>query len=411
VKLLHVVPSYLPAWQHGGPIRSVHGLCRALVARGHQVTVFTTDTDLRGQVPVSQPVDRDGVAVWYFQVRGPRRLYWSPDLRSALQRQVATFDFVHLHSVFLWPTSAAASAARHLGVPYFVAPRGMLVSELLRRRGTLRKSLWIRLVERQTLANAAALHVTSGLEGEEAQQLAAEMGLELPPVVLLPNGVDEESDSEDAPLSASVADALTHQPLVLFLGRLSWKKGLDRLIAALPGAPQATLAIAGGDEEGIRPQLEALAREAKVADRVRFLGAVNGPDRMALLHRAALVALTSYSENFGNSALEAMAAGTPVVVTAEVGLADEIRRSGAGLVAPGEAEALGRAIGRLLANPTVRRAMGQKGREAVARSYRWDRVAAATERAYLDVLARRRPNPATADASPSPADPEVAARP
>ncbi len=386
MKVLHVVPSYLPAWQHGGPIRSVHGLCRALVAAGHEVTVFTTDTDLRGLVPIARPIDRDGVAVWYFAVRGPRRLYWAPALGTTLQRHIAGFDLLHLHSVFLWPTSAAARVARRVGIPYLLAPRGMLVGDLLRRRGALRKKLWIRLVERQTLAHAAAVHVTSELEAEEVRRLAAQMGMALPPLILLPNGVDEEGDPIGSPLAPAVTAALQRQPLVLFLGRLSWKKGLDRLIAALPYAPTATLAIAGGDDEGVQPALEAQARRSDVADRVLFLGPVHGAERSALLHRSALLALTSYSENFGNVALEAMAAGTPVLLSPEVGLADEVQRSGAGMVVDPAPLTLGASIETLLSNPARLQAMGARGKAVVAERYRWEGIAAATERAYLDVL-------------------------
>jgi glycosyltransferase involved in cell wall biosynthesis len=386
MKVLHVVPSYLPAWQHGGPIRSVHGLCKALAARGHEVSVFTTDTDLRGRVAIGRPVDRDGVAVWYFGVRGPRRLYWAPGLRSAMQKHIGGFDLVHLHSIFLWPTSAAASVARHAGTPYVIAPRGMLVPDLLRRRGTLRKSLWIRLVEQHTLAHAAALHVTSALEAAEARSLAKTMEITLPPILLLPNGVEEGRDDPRAALAPAVAAALGRQPLVLFLGRLSWKKGLDRLIEALPRAPRATLAIAGGDEEGIAPALEALARRHGVADRVCFLGAVQGGDRTALLHRSALLALPSYSENFGNAALEAMASGTAVLVTPEVGLAEEVQRSGAGVVADGDPVSLGTALDALVSNAIELRAMGERGLATVAETYRWERIAAAAERAYLGIL-------------------------
>ena len=386
MRILHVVPSYLPAWQHGGPIRSVHGLCKALAKRGHEVSVFTTDTDIRGRVPIGRAVDRDGVAVWYFAVRGPRRLYWAPELRSVLQRRVKDFDLVHLHSVFLWPTSAAASIARRAGRPYLLAPRGMLVGDLFRRRGAVRKTLWLKLIERQTLAHAAALHTTTELEASEARELAESIGLSLPPVLVLPNGVDEERDDPQASIAPEIASALARTPLVLFLGRLSWKKGLDRLIEAMPGVPLATLAIAGGDEEGIRPELEALAHRCAVADRVTFLGSVQGADRTALLHRSTLLALTSYSENFGNAALEAMAAGTPVLLTPEVGLAAEVERSGAGVVTSGNPVVLGATLAALLADAVQLAEMGRRGIEAVADRYRWDRVAAATELAYLDIL-------------------------
>ena len=301
MRILHVVPTYAPAWKHGGPIRAVHGLCKALVARGHAVSVFTTDVDTGGAVPATgEAVPLDGVAVHYFPVR-LRRLYDSPAMARALRERIGAFDLVHLHSVFLRPTALAARAAERAGVPYLVAPRGMLVPDLIRRRGRLRKALWLRLVERRTLAKAAGLHATSALEAEEAGRL----GMPLPRIFVVPNGVEAEAYDPELPVSSSVRAMIVGAPFLLFLGRLSWKKGLDRLIPALTRTPEVALAVAGNDEEGIRPQLAALAAEHGVSDRVTFLGEVGGNDKAALLHQTVALVLPSYSENFGNSALEA----------------------------------------------------------------------------------------------------------
>jgi len=377
VKILHVVPTYVPAWKHGGPIRSVHGLCKALVARGHQVTVFTTDVDTDGAVPVGEAVALDGVEVWYFPVTAPRRLYRSPRMGAALRQRISGFDAVHLHSVFLWPTAAAARAAERAGVPYLLAPRGMLVADLLRRRGRWRKAAWLRLVERRTLARAAGLHVTADLEAEEARKL----GFPLPRVFVVPNGIDPEPPPAGAALAEPVQSLLAGPSFLLYLGRLSWKKGLDRLIPALARVPGAMLAVAGNDEEGIRSKLEALARGAGVAGRVRFLGPVDGADKAALLHGCAALVLPSYSENFGNSVLEAMAAGRPVAVTPEVGLAGVVREERAGIVAEGDPNLLGDALRALLADPG-REAMGRRGADAASRRFGWEAVAAQMEAVY-----------------------------
>jgi glycosyltransferase involved in cell wall biosynthesis len=373
-----VVPTYAPAWKHGGPIRAVHGLCKALAARGHEVTVFTTDVDTGDRVPnTGEAVMLDGVAVHYFPVR-LRRLYDSPEMGKVLEKTVGGFDVVHLHSVFLRPTALAARAAERTGTPYLVAPRGMLVPDLLRRRGRWRKALWIRLVERRTLERAAGLHVTSSLEAEEA----ARLGLPLPPVFLVPNGIEPEPYRPEIPVTEAVRRLLDGARFFLFLGRLSWKKGLDRLIPALAHTPGAVLAVAGNDEETIRPKLERLAAGSGVADRVIFLGPVDGNDKTALLHRAHALVLPSYSENFGNAVLESMAAGRPVVMTPEVGLADVVRESGAGLVVEGAPEALGAALRDLLADPERADAMGRRGAEEAVRRFGWGAVAEEMERAY-----------------------------
>ena len=199
MRILHVVPSYLPATRYGGPIYSVHALCAALVELGHEIHVYTTNVDGPGvsDVPVGVPVDLDGVQVTYFAAGLGRRLYRSPAMGAALRRNIAGFEAVHLHSVFLWPTAAAAAAARKNRVPYVVAPRGMLVADLIRRKSRLLKSAWIFLFERRNLAGAAAVHVTSDIEAEDIGKL----GIGMRRVAVIANGIDLPPDiaQADAP--------------------------------------------------------------------------------------------------------------------------------------------------------------------------------------------------------------------
>ena len=320
MRILHVVPSYIPAWRYGGPIRSVHGLAKAQARAGDQVEVFTTDADgpRRLDVSTDRPVEIDGVLVNYFRRDFPRRLYRSRAMGEALRRRVEEFDIAHLHSVFLWPTRVAARIAAAALVPYFVSPRGMLVESLIVRRGRVRKRLWIRLVERKSLSESAGIVLQSELERQELERL----GLQLAPTCVAPNGLDlEEIVIERAqPVPLEVTQLIDGDPYVVFLGRLTWKKGIDRLIAAMRDVPEARLIVAGNDEEELRPSLERLARSSGTADRVHFLGEVRGAAKWALLEGAAVFCLPSISENFGIAALEALAAGTPVVVSPTVGL-------------------------------------------------------------------------------------------
>lgn len=381
MKVLHVVASYLPARRYGGTIVSVHGLCKALAARGHQVQVYTTSVDgaSNSAVPHGVPVTIDDVTVHYFESRHLRRIYRSPELGQALRDHVHEFDVVHTHAIYLWPLWTAARAARRAGVPYVVSPRGMLEKDLIAQKSTLLKASLIAFIEKQTLEGAAAIHVTSRREAEEA----ADFGFNLPTVREVPNGVAMESSS-DVAISPGIAALVNGAPFVLFVGRINWKKGLDRLIAALPHAGEVRLVIAGNDEDDYQPTIEALATAAGVRDRVVFAGTVLGADKAALVTGARALVLPSYSENFGNVVLEAMAAGRPVIVTPEVGVADVVRDSGAGLVVPGSPDALGGAIASLVADPARGDEMGVRGRDT-ARRYSWDSVAAQMERLYQEV--------------------------
>jgi glycosyltransferase involved in cell wall biosynthesis len=395
VKILHVVPSYLPAHRQGGPLRSVHGLARELAAAGHRVEVFTTSFDVAGRVSFAAAVDLDGVQVSYYPLAGPQRLYWAPALARELRRRIRDYDVVHLHSVFLWPTSAAARIAERAGVPYVLAPRGMLVPALLRQHGRWRKSVWLAARERRTIERAAALHATSAREAEDLAAFAAERGIALPAIEIVPNGVDEVVDPTGE-VSPAVAAALATDRVALFLGRLSWKKGLDTLVEALSHAPGALLVLAGPDDESMRAQLESAAAGAGVGDRVCFLGHVDGADRAALLHRSRVLVLPSRNENFGNVVLEAMVCGTPVVVTEGVGLADEVRRSGAGVVAASSPGAIGAAIRTIFeASATERERMSSAGRAAAA-GFGWPAIAKLTERLYSSVAKSSIPAPTAA---------------
>lgn len=366
MKILHVVPTYFPARRYGGPIVAVHGLCKALVARGHTVHVFTTNVDGKAtlDVPVGAPVDVDGVEVRYF-ASPQRRLYWSPQMRRALSADVRNYDLVHVHAVYLWPGVAAARAARAAGVPYVVSPRGMLVPELIARKSRLAKTLWLRLVERRGFAHASAIHFTSQLEWEDAKRV----GLPLPSPAVIPNGVDLPPRP----------DVPRDERTLVFLGRVNWKKGLEQVIEAVPRLG-AQLVVAGNDEENYQPKLRELADRAGA--NVTFLGPVYDASKNELLASATLFVLLSQSENFGNAVLEALAMETPVVLSRNVGLAEEIVRANAGVIGLEEVPAL-------LGDAARRAEMGRNGRALVESRFAWPIVSEQMEDLYCSIRSRR----------------------
>jgi glycosyltransferase involved in cell wall biosynthesis len=369
MRLLHVVPTYIPATRYGGPIYSVHGLCTALVQAGHEVHVFTTNVDGSGNsdVPLSGPVDRDGVQVHYFPSSTLRRLYWSPSMRQALRTDIERFDLVHLHSVFLWPTSMAARVAAAAGVPYVVSPRGMLVPDLIAARSRRVKTAWLALIESRTLADAAVVHFTSDNEKSAAQRLA----LPLPSPVVVPNGTELPDPQHLSAAPSSIA-ALTREPYALFLGRIVPKKGLGLLSDAVAGTPMRVLAF-GPDDDGYGPKIAAQIAAARSP--VQLHAAVDGVAKTALLARARVLVLPSSQESFGNVVVEAMAAGCPVVTTSGVGASPIVRDAGAGVVCANQSDALREGLARLWDDEALRIRMGAAGRAYVETHLTWPRVA------------------------------------
>jgi glycosyltransferase involved in cell wall biosynthesis len=389
VKLLHVTASYLPATRYGGLIVSVHGLCRALADRGHEVHVFTTSVDggADSPVPHGEAVLLDGVQVWYFRSAVLRRLYYAPAMAAAADARIHDFDIVHSHAVYLWPGWAVTRHARHAGVPYVISPRGMLEKSLIEQKSPLVKSILIGMFERSLLERAAAIHVTSAREGDELERF----GFRLPRIYDIPNGADlGAAAGTDSDMPEEIRQAAGQGPFVLFLGRISWKKGLDRLLAALPHAPGVRVIVAGNDDEQYTPALTAQAARLGVADRVHFAGPVHGRAKSWLLSQALFMVVPSYSENFGNVVLESLAHARPVLMTPEVGVGDTVARHGAGVIADGAPEPFGRAMAALAADEPTRAVMGRRGQELVEREFGWPAVAARVEQMYDEVLAMRR---------------------
>src|SRR5262249_12765866 len=191
-----------------------------------------------------------------------RRLACPPHRPRPRPAAPANFTIVHLHSVFLWPTWFAARSARKAEVPYLISPRGMLIKDLIEQKSRLVKSIWLRLIEKSNLESASAIHATSTLEAEELRRF----GWLLRRIATIPNGIDEIEQFDEENISSDVKEIAAEQPLVLFLGRISWKKGLDRLLTAFALSHVGRLAIVGPDDEKLVPRLAKLARDLKIAD-------------------------------------------------------------------------------------------------------------------------------------------------
>src|SRR5262245_8928663 len=150
----------------------------------------------------------------------------------------------------------------------------MLVKDLIARRSRLTKSAWIHLIERSNVEQAAALHLTSQLEGTEIERF----GWRLPRLAIIPNAIDEPL-SQNGKIASDVEAITSQQPLVLFLGRLSWKKGLDRLLHAFAQTQSGILAVVGPERIFV-PKLGKFPAGLRFANRFAiFPGTVIAPKK------------------------------------------------------------------------------------------------------------------------------------
>ena len=231
-------------------------------------------------------------------------------------------------------------------MPYVVEPIGMFVPIV---RNVLMKRMYHSFVGRRLFAGASAVIATSQLEVEE---LAA-AGVAREKIVVRRNGVDLPTSWPPRGKFRAAHGIPEHAKLVLFLGRLSLKKSPELLLQAFAQLPESfgesslMLAFAGPDEGGLQYRLVLEASHLGISSRVKFTGALFGEDKWAAYRDADVFVLPSQSENFGNTAAEAIAAGTPVVVTEQCGIAP-LLKDVAGLVVAHDATSVSDALARLL---------------------------------------------------------------
>jgi glycosyltransferase involved in cell wall biosynthesis len=251
----------------------------------------------------------------------------------------------------------------------------MLVKELFRARSRFAKSLWIALVERRNIAHAAGIHVTSAVEATEFRRFGFAMKGR---IFEVPNGVTLMQEG------ARVRSILS--PYVLMLGRINWKKRIDLALEAMQYLPGIRLVVAGEDDKELTRSLRDRATEMGVSGRVDFIGAVHGEEKAGLLHNAIALLMPSISENFGNSVVEALAVGTPAVVTPEVGAAEILTTSGGGFVVEATPSAIADGIKRIVNDPELRKQMSQRAIDVATSEFSWSRVAVRMDSQYREIL-------------------------
>lgn len=373
MRVLHVSSYFAPAFAYGGPPRTILGLCVALQEAGVEIVVFTTTANGDKDLPASRDGGSTlhGVRVRYFPRTMPRRFFGVSGMRDALQRELASFDLVHVHGIWNVPGWLAIDDCREQGVPYVVSPRGMLDPGSLRHH-RVRKALWYRFREKANLRRAAFLHATSSHEAASIRGL--DLGSE---IVIVPNGVEEPDFGE--PSDFRVRWGLPENArLVTFLGRLHPTKRLDLLVAAFQrlqsGVPDSVLVLAGRPD-GVDPRSFGLGRE------IRWLGELEEEEKWKLLSETAVLVMCSDSESFGMSVLEALSVGVPVVATRTCPW-DEIEAHGCGFWVAQDPESLAEAMRRVLSDSLLARQMGARGQALAAERYRWPAIGREMARCY-----------------------------
>ena len=378
MNILHLIATLAP--ESGGPAQACLEMATAVAARGHQVSIFTTDygAPLDRRLPADETVD-----IRVFPVQWPTN--WKPSIPMAhfLVETMERYDVIHLHSLYLFHDWVGGILAQRARIPYIVRPHGLLDPYIWEHHRP-RKRLVEVLFQTRVLNHAAAIHYTSELEREISGPYAGTA-----PSRVVPLGVSLENleNLPSAELFLRRFPAAAGKRIVLFLSRLHEKKGLDLLVPAFASAhrvaPELHLVIAGPDDGVLAATRDRVAAHG-IDAAVTFTGMLRGEDKLAAFAAASMFVLPSYSENFGIAVVEAMAAGLPAIVSDQVNIHRDISGQGA-IVVPCEVAPLARAIGELAGDPVRTRAMGVEARATARRLYDWPNVAATLEKFYAEV--------------------------
>jgi glycosyltransferase involved in cell wall biosynthesis len=379
VKILHVIPSVSPV--RGGTSRAILDMVHALQAQGIDAEIATTndDGDNLLDVPLGKLTLFDLIPTYFFPRFSPplpalREFAYSGAFTIWLFHNITKYESIHVHGLFSYTSTVAMAIARLKGVPYLVTPHGMLCEWSL-QQSTQKKQVYLQFIERANINGAKAIHLTC------QQELNDVMALNFTPTKFILRLALTEipvAIPEAAQLLRQSLNCPEDEPIILFLSRLHYKKGLDYLIPAL-GKLQSrrfTFVIAGNGTPAYEAEIQELLVAAGIKERTKMVGFVNGTQKDLLIQGSDLFALTSHSENFGISVLEALVAGTPVLVTPGVGLATIVQEHNLGYVADLEVESITQVLDRYLTDPTCAQQMGRHARQFTIENYDWDKIAA-----------------------------------
>jgi len=399
MRILNVTESYAPFYEFGGPPVKVQALSEGLVARGHEVNVLTADWGFEKrekEKPSVQPPDRSPFG-WRSEHNGVRAIYlptwvryraltWNPAVKRFCRARLGNFDVVHIFGLYDLLGPAVAAVCRKRVIPYVLEPIGMFTPIV---RSFRLKRFYHTFYGQKMFEGASSVIATAEQEREDFLR----GGIAKAKIVLRRNGVMPPAQFPPRGSFRSVHGFPANAPLVLFLGRLSAKKSPELLLRAFAALPpretgeQWQLVFVGPDESGMRKHLEETAAKLGVAGRTRFFSSLFGNEKWAAYRDADVFVLPSQNENFGNTAAEAAAAGTPVIVTENCGIAS-LFTDGAALVIPHEQNALAQAIANVLGDPALHARLSAAGRQIAAR-LGWEEPVMQMESLYGTLAAAR----------------------
>lgn len=372
--ILHVIPYMHPS--AGGPPVVVENFVREANELGHRSRILSTpgycDGDERELLKRLEQLAPTTFLSPLETLPGVGRAR-----SGATETWVREADIVHVHTLWSPLNVSARHACARLGRPYVLMPHGMLDPYSLSVKA-LRKSIYLHMFEKQNITCAARIIYTT----PEEERLAKLAGLPLPVGELVPLGANASTASKSQLHTLFVAQfpEVAGKRVLLFLGRVHPKKGLDRILRCIHSlretVPNLLLVVAGDGDAGYVGEVRRTVGELSLEGNVLFAGRLHGDLKWASFATAELFLLPSRQENFAITVAEAMQMGVPVIVTDKVNTWPYVEEAGAGLVVDERAvdTMLPRAVADILGNDAARARMGAQGASYARERLTWQRA-------------------------------------
>jgi glycosyltransferase involved in cell wall biosynthesis len=384
MKILIVTP-YIGR-TYGGISKVVIEIASSLGQIGLSIDVVTTTADGTGNLDVETGrwIKQTGYRIRYFPTWHHNDFIISTALPFWLSRHLKEYDLVHTHTLFAPLITFTHSICRFHKIPYIITPHGMLEPWALSYKAW-KKRAYYQSFERSAMFNASAIQVLAASEAKHVQALGNHQ------TIIVPNGIypTDFSTPHNPEIFYQKFPKTRDKKLIIFLGRIDPKKGLDLLAPAFAKTqsyfPDAHLIVAGPDSINFLPTAQSYFAQSGCLQSVTFTGMLAGGLKQTALAVANIYVAPSYSEGFSISVLEGMASGLPCVITTACNF-PEAAAAGAAYVVEANAQAIAAALIKCFRDEPAAKVLGSRAREFIFHNYTWDQAANKLQQAYTSIL-------------------------
>jgi len=387
MKILQVIPYFYPAWAFGGPVRVAYHISQELAAKGHEVTVFTTNVfNPKEDFKISaREYQVDGIRVRYFRnIARFEGLYFSPTIVEALKEQVQNTDIIHMHEYRSLQNVVTYYFAKKYKRPYVLTAHGSIPRVVER---FLLKQLFDTLIGFRILNGASKLLASSKIEMKQYM----DTGISEDRIAIIPNGIDVKT-FDNLPETGAFKRKFgldKESNIILYVGRIHKRKGIDFLVDAFArlNYSNALLVIAGAGNHYVS-SLKDKAVRLGISEKVIFTGFISEADKLSAYVDSEVVVYPGLYESFPLVPIESALSSKPVIVSDDSIMAEIVTQGGFGFSARyGDVAQLTELLLKILGNPKIAEEMGSNGRDFVKKNYNWGDIVSKLEVVYFNAIA------------------------